>query len=107
MVIIDNYPTNLITEDRWGALPLLYAFWGDAPAEIIQFLLNSYQLHYPNHNINWTMMVKTMGRTDTPKKNIENLLCVQQIHFPDQPIDCESSILSGVDSATEKSLYLF
>jgi hypothetical protein len=38
-VIIDNYPTNLITEDRWGALPLLYAFWGAAPAEIIQFLL--------------------------------------------------------------------
>jgi hypothetical protein len=34
-VIVDNYPTNLITEDRWGALPLLYAFWGAAPAEII------------------------------------------------------------------------
>jgi hypothetical protein len=30
-VIIDNYPTNLIIEDRWGATPLLYAIWGDAP----------------------------------------------------------------------------
>jgi hypothetical protein len=30
-LIIAKYPTNLITEDRWGALPLLYAFWGDAP----------------------------------------------------------------------------
>jgi hypothetical protein len=27
-VIIEKYPANLITEDRWGALPLLYAFWG-------------------------------------------------------------------------------
>jgi hypothetical protein len=27
-VIVEKYPTNLITEDSWGALPLLYAFWG-------------------------------------------------------------------------------
>jgi hypothetical protein len=27
-VIVEKYPANLITEDRWGALPLLYAFWG-------------------------------------------------------------------------------
>jgi hypothetical protein len=37
-VTIENYLTNLITEDtRWGALPLLYVFWGAAPAEIIEF----------------------------------------------------------------------
>ena len=41
-VIVEKYTTNLITKDRWGALPLLYAFWGAAPAEIIQFLLKSY-----------------------------------------------------------------
>jgi hypothetical protein len=86
-VIIDNYPTNLITEDRWGATPLLYAFWGAAPNEIIQFFLKSYQLLYPDHVFNWTMMVKTMGRCDTPKENIENLLSVKQMHYPEQPID--------------------
>jgi hypothetical protein len=67
----------------------LYAFWGAAPAEIIQFLLKSYQSLYPDHVFNWTMMVETMGRTDTPKENIENLLCVKQMHFPEQPIDWE------------------
>jgi hypothetical protein len=71
-VIIDNYPTNLITEDRWGAVPLLYAFWGAAPREIIQFLLMSYESLYPDHEINWTKMVETIGRWDTPKKSIEN-----------------------------------
>jgi hypothetical protein len=86
-LIVEKYPTNLITEDRWGALPLLYAFWGAAPAEIIQFLLDSYQSLYPGHVFNWTNMVKTMGRTDTPKERIENLLLVKQIHFPEQPID--------------------
>ena len=88
-LIVEKYPANLITEDRWGALPLLYAFWGAAPAEIIQFLLASYQSLYPDHVFNWTMMVKTMGRCDTPKGSIENLLQVKQMHFPDQPIDWE------------------
>jgi hypothetical protein len=88
-VIVRNYPTNLITEDRWGAIPLLYLFWGAAPAEIIQFLLDCYKLLYPDHVFNWTMMVKTMGRCDTPKESIENLLRVKQMHFPDQPIDWE------------------
>jgi hypothetical protein len=88
-MIIFNYPTNLITEDRWRALPLLYAFWGGAPTEIIQFLLNRYQSLYPDHEFNWTMMVETMGRCDTPNDSIENLLSVKQMHFPDQPIDWE------------------
>jgi hypothetical protein len=88
-VIIENYPTNLITEDRWGALPLLYAFWGGAPTEIIQFLLESYQSLYPDHVFNWTMMVETMGRCDTPKENIENMLQMKQLHFPEQTIDWE------------------
>jgi hypothetical protein len=86
-LIVETYPTNLITEDRWGALPLLYAFWGAAPSEIIQFLLESYHSRFPNHIFDWTMMVKTMGRCDTPKERIENLLCVKQMHFPQQPID--------------------
>jgi hypothetical protein len=86
-VIIDNFPANLIIEDRWGATPLLYAFWGGAPHDITQFLLDSYQSLYPNHVFNWTMMVETMGRCDTPKERIENLLHVKQKLFPEQPID--------------------
>jgi hypothetical protein len=86
-LIVEKYPTNLITEDRWGALPLLYAFWGAAPAEIIQFLLESHRLHFPDHAINWTMIVKTMGRCDTPIESIENMLNVKQMHFPEQLID--------------------
>jgi hypothetical protein len=86
-VIVENYPTNLKNEDRWGAVPLLYAFWGAAPAEIIQFLLVSYQSLYPDHVFNWTNMVETMGRCDTPKERIDKLLCVKQMQFPEQPLD--------------------
>jgi hypothetical protein len=88
-VIVEKYPTNLITEDRWGALPLLYAFWGGAPTEIIQFLLKSYQSLYPDHVFNWTLMVETMGKCDTPNDRIQNLLHVKQTLFPVQPINWE------------------
>jgi hypothetical protein len=88
-VIVEKYPANLTTEDRWGALPLLYAFWGAAPMEIIEFLLESYQSLHPDHTFNWTMMVETIGRCDTPKERIEKLLCVKQMCFPEQSIDWE------------------
>jgi hypothetical protein len=60
-LIVEKYPTNLITEVRWGATPLLYAFWGAAPAQIIDFLLESYHSLYLGFEFNWTMMVKTWG----------------------------------------------
>jgi len=90
-VIVKKYPSNLITEDRWGHYHYCMhaGGWGAAPAEIIEFLFKSYQSLSPCHTFNWTMMVETMGRIDTPKENIENLLCVKQMHFPTsmQPID--------------------
>ena len=53
----------------------------------MEFLLGSYQSLYPDHEFDWTMMVETMGRCDTPKDSIENLLRVKQRHFPEQPLD--------------------
>ena len=76
-LIVEKYPANLITEDRWGATPLLYAFWGSAPVKIVNFLIDRYQSLYPDYVFNWTMMVETMGRCHTPKETIESLLFVQ------------------------------
>jgi hypothetical protein len=76
-VIFDNYPTNLITKDRWGALPLLYAFWGDAPIEIVNFLINRYQSLYPDHEFDWSDMVITLGRANAPVAVIQNLIDLQ------------------------------
>ena len=103
-LIVEKYPANLITEDRWGALPLLYAIWGAAPVDIIQFLLARYQSLYPNHALNWTMMVETMGRCDTPKESIENMLHVRQMHFPEQPIDWEYLLDEFVNLADPSDL---
>jgi len=86
-VLIDKYPENLIIEDRWGAAPLLYAVWGDAPSEIVQFLVESYKSLYPNHEFNWTGMIKTLGVAGAPKKCILKLHNIQSTFFLDQTID--------------------
>jgi hypothetical protein len=101
-LIVEEYPTNLIIEDRWGALPLLYAILGGAPHAITQFLLDSYQSLYPDHVFNWTMMVETMGRCDTQKERIENLLHVKQTLSPNQPINWDY-LLDKFAESSERS----
>jgi len=85
-LLVDKYPENLITKDRWGAVPLLYAVWGNAPTEIVDFLVESYKSIHPNHELNWTQMVTTIGRVSV-LTTVRNLLNVQQESFPGQTID--------------------
>ena len=41
--MINKCPKNLITEDKWGVLPLLYILRGNTPREIVLLLVRSYQ----------------------------------------------------------------
>mmetsp|Transcript_27945 Transcript_27945/g.59601 ORF Transcript_27945/g.59601 Transcript_27945/m.59601 type:complete len:562 (-) Transcript_27945:143-1828(-) len=86
-ILIEKYPENLIAEDRWEALPIFYAIWGNAPSEIMQFLVESHQSVYPDHKLNWSKMVETVGIAGAPLDVIQNLLDVQQTSFPEQRID--------------------
>jgi hypothetical protein len=86
-LMIANYPGNLIVTDAWGELPLLYAVWGDAPSEIVHFLVNSYQSLYPEHEFDWDAMVITLCRADASEDVIRNLIDVQQTLSPEYNID--------------------
>jgi len=77
-LMIEKYPENLIVEDVWGAPPLLYAVWGDVPSEIVQFIVNSYQSLYPDHEFDWNDMLLTIGKANAPEGVIRNLLNTQQ-----------------------------
>ncbi len=76
--MIEKYPANLIVKDAGGAVPLLYSVWGDAPSEIIQFLVNSYKSLYPHHEFDWNAMMITLGQAGAQSGVIQNLLHVQQ-----------------------------
>ena len=98
-VLIQKYPGSLVTQDRWGALPLLYAVWGNAPSDIVQFLVQSYQSIFPNYQFNWTMMFETLGRANVSYDIMRHFHNTQKIKFPDQHIDWDTI----VEDATTRS----
>ena len=61
--IVANSPSSLITEDKWGCLPILYTIWGGAPDEIVQFLIDEHKSAFPNHILNWDFMMETLCRS--------------------------------------------
>jgi len=88
-ILVDKYPYNLITEDSWGAVPLLYAVLGNASSNVVQFLVESYQSIYPAYELNWNTMVEKLGRVNAPLGVIQSLLDIQKDSFPEQTIDWE------------------
>ena len=58
-MLIETHPEQLITKDKWGALPLLYAIWGAVPTEVIQLLLESYPQYFSDYKFKWSCMVET------------------------------------------------
>jgi len=90
-VLIEQYPENLITEDRWGSIPLLYAVWGQAPDEIVHYLVESYKSIHPKYEFNWTKLVEQLCLGNASTSSIQMLLDVQQ-DFPDQTIDWQTII---------------
>ncbi|KAL7537528.1 hypothetical protein ACHAXR_007891 [Thalassiosira sp. AJA248-18] len=80
-LIVDKYPENLIMEDKWGALPILYALWGDAPSEIIQFLVEGHKTRYPRHELSWVKIMDTLS-IRSPPKTVKIVLDMQRNSFP-------------------------
>jgi len=63
-IIIDKYPDNLITKDKWGEIPLLYAIWGQAPDEIVCLLIDSITDKYSDYDLEWEKMFETLAKSD-------------------------------------------
>jgi hypothetical protein len=77
--MVAKYPENMIVRDAWGATPLLYVIWGDSPCEIVQFIINSYQSLYPDHEFDWNTMLITLGRAHASEGVIRNMLDVKEL----------------------------
>ena len=63
--------------DKWGCPPLLYAIWGGAPPDIIQFLISSQKAAFPNHILDWDKMIETLCRAGA---SLYDVLPLMQIH---------------------------
>jgi len=103
-VLIEKYPETLITEDRWGAVPLLYAVWGDAPKEIVKFLGESCSSLYPNHRFDWSKMILVLAQATTKNTGSHpsaTLHALQEAMFPGQDIDFDLVLEKAVLAASD------
>ena len=85
--IVAIYPNSLIAEDKWGCPPLLYAVWGGAAQEIVQFLINTQKAAFPHHILDWDKMVETVCRAGASLDIVKRLLDTYQASFADQSIN--------------------
>lgn len=104
-VLIGKYPQNLISEDKWGALPLLYVVWGNVSDEIVQFLVERYQTIYPEYKFDWTMMIERFGQACVPRATLQRLVDTQQEFFSTQGIDWSTIMQKATNVPTARNNY--
>jgi len=95
-ILIEKHPESLITKDRWEALPLLYAVWRDAGKDILKLLVQSYKSIFPKYELNWTMMMETLGIFSAAGKETRCLHNIQRKSFPDQNIDLDTLVEKAI-----------
>ena len=70
-------------KDKWGDIPMLYAFWCNAPKEIIHFLVKSYGSIYPDYEFDWGGLLETLAKGRVPLATIQRMVNTQLNSFPD------------------------
>ena len=92
-LLIEKYPESLIMKDKWGDIPLLYTFWCNAPAGVLDLLVESYKSLHPDYEFDWKGMLLTMAKRNVPLTSIKNLINTQQESFPNQDYDMQQVVI--------------
>ena len=90
-LIIEHLSNSLVTEDRWGCLPILYAIWLDIPQEILQYLIDSQKSYFPDFVLNWDESIAKLCRTGVSVDVFQRLVGTQQSYFPEYEIDWQKA----------------
>ena len=91
-LLVERYPETLVTEDRWGCVPFVYALWCNAPDDIIEFLLESYKSRYPEFVFDWESVAIMLAQCNAPLRRIYMLLDTYKRSFPDQQFDLRNVV---------------
>ena len=89
--IITILPDSLITEDKWGCIPLLYAIWSGVPQRFVQFLIDSHKSAFPNNVLDWDHMIETLCRAGVSLDVVQRLLDIQQTSYSGQNVNWQKA----------------
>ena len=92
-LLISKYPETLTVKDKWGDIPLLYAFWCNVSDEVIDLLAESYKSYHPEYEFDWRGVLLMLVKANTLLVNIQKLVSTQQTSFENQSFDMQSIVL--------------
>jgi len=103
-LLIDKYPETLITKDKWGDIPLLYALWCNATSEVVDLLVESYKTLHQEYEFDWKGMIETSIKRRAPLEIIQKIVSTHQKSFSNQYLDMKQFVteLAAFDSGQAK-----
>lgn len=98
-LLIQQYPADLITKDKWGDLPIHYAYKTMAPIKIVNFLLQKQKENFPDHSssrMEWERLIERMClHHHASLETIQLVLKSQQTVLPEQQINVQQLLQSS------------
>ena len=87
--IVEKCPLTLLTKDRWGEVPLVYALLGNSSLEVINFILEMHSKRWQSLPFDFgdilTRMLPRRRRFGT--QFVRDIIRLQGIHFADHFVD--------------------
>lgn len=103
-LLIDKYPETLVCRDCYGDTPLFYAFWSNAPIEIIEFLAESCRSKHPDFKFDWEDMTRFLARRCVHARRFRILLDTHRHCFPDQKFDLKNVVMEVASKPHDVSI---
>ena len=86
--MIEKYPGAMLIEDRWGEVPLVYALFGEAPIEVIHFLLESHMQRWQAMPFDFGVMILRLAKKlGTSAEYVRDVISAQRTHHRALDID--------------------
>ena len=86
--MVEKYPSAMLIKDRWGEVPLVYALFGEAPMEVIHFLLESHMQRWHSMPFDFGgMILRLATKQGTSAGFVRSVIRAQRTHHRVLEID--------------------
>ncbi|CAJ1938860.1 unnamed protein product [Cylindrotheca closterium] len=85
--VIECSPSDLVTLDRWGEIPLNYACHNDIPVDILQCMLEGHLSMFHTEHIIWGRLIDILCSIGASREKFQLVLESQQRYSPNERLD--------------------
>ena len=106
--MIEKYPGAMLIEDRWGEVPLVYALFGEAPIEVIHFLLESHMQRWRAMPFDFGVMILRLAKKlGTSAEYVRDVIWAQRTHHRALEIDWQRIVDESIRARRDIPIRMF